>query len=53
LRLFNHIKGIYKPFKEDKIDTKWLETSASEKEKKEWNQFYKYCDKNGIKRGKI
>ena len=53
LKLFNHVKGVGKPYKEDEIDSNWVEKKANPKQKKEWKDFYKYCDKIGIMRDKV
>ena len=29
LKLFNTIKGVFKPFKEDEVDPEWLEKSGT------------------------
>ena len=31
LKLFNSVKGVYKPYKASEVDDKWLENGASDK----------------------
>lgn len=53
LKMFNTIKGIYKPHKEDDYDENWLEERANPKEKQLWNDYINHYDKIGVKHPKV
>lgn len=46
LRIFNNLKGIYKP--DQNADVNYLESKAKIAEKEKFERFFKWCDANGI-----
>ena len=53
LRHFNEIKGVGKAVKAGEFDTEWLEDPKMQKCKEKYDQFFAWCDANGIKHPKI
>lgn len=51
LKLFNTIKGVYKPAKEFEDD--YLEQRADKITKTKYNEFFKWCDEVGITHPKV
>jgi hypothetical protein len=51
LKLFNTLKGIYRPVKE--YNDQYLENEADEKTKLKYERFFKWCDENGIEHPKV
>jgi hypothetical protein len=53
LKLFNHIKGIGKPHKPDELEVDWLENRAPPLQKKNWNEYLKHYEKEGVEHPKV
>ena len=53
LKLFNTIKGTYKPFKADEVDPDWLDKGASAQQRKDWSGYLAHYEKVGVKHPKV
>ena len=53
LKLFNTIKGVCKPAKPGEFDENWLKDPKVKKLKQKYDNFFAWCDANGIEHPKI
>lgn len=53
LRLFNHIKGINKPYSDDEIDPMWLEERADKASRERWTNYLQHYEKVGVAHPKV
>jgi len=53
LKLFNSVKGVYKPFKAAEVDETWLENGASDRSRADWQKYLTHYEKIGVKHPKV
>ena len=53
LKLFNSMKGIHKPMKEDEAELDYLEKRATDITMKKFTRFFDWCHSNGIEHPKV